>query len=138
MDLRATPNLIHLVDSPSGRQSLQLEPARGQRVIVIAGKVWVTQAGDFKDYVLRQGEALTLDSPGMAIVSAFGPADIELIAPPAASTLDTVPNISNESLDRALHEAHRLRARAVHYAFAAAGAWLRNLGRRFVSTVAPC
>ena len=67
MDLRATPNLIHLVDSPSGRQSLQLEPARGQRVIVIAGKVWVTQAGDFKDYVLRQGEALTLDSPGMAV-----------------------------------------------------------------------
>jgi hypothetical protein len=128
MDLRAMPNLVHL----SGRQSLQLEPARGYRVIAICGEVWITQAGRLEDYVLRAGDSLTLDSPGLAIVSAFGTADVEVVAPPAAPAVGGFPEYSVATLERAQREAHRLRAEAMREAFAEAGGWIRNFARRLV------
>jgi hypothetical protein len=133
MDLRATPNLVHLGES--GRRSLQLQVARGFRIVAVSGEVWVTQAGFIQDYVLRRGDALTLDSPGPAIVTSFGPADIEVIAPPAAVPFEPAPTISVETIERAQREAHRLRAQAMQEMFGAAAAWVWSLGRRLVSAV---
>ncbi len=135
MDLRATPNLIHLTNAAAGRRSLQLDPALGHRVIAVSGELWITQAGHTEDYVLRAGDALTLDSPGMAIVSSFGPADIEVIAP-NAPTVDPFPSFSVDVLERAQREAHRLRAEAMQQTFAAAAAWIRRMMRRLTSTAA--
>lgn len=131
MDLRATPNLVHL--SESGRRSLLLEVAKGFRVVAVSGDVWVTQAGFIEDYILRPGDALTLDSGGPAVVTSFGPADIEVIAPPAA--FEPPPTISAATIERARSEAHRLRAAAMQELFGAAAAWVWGLGRRLASAV---
>jgi len=132
MDLRATPNLIHL--SQSGRRSLQLEAAKGNRIVAVSGEVWVTQTGFIEDYVLRPGDALTLDSPGQAVVTSFGPADIEVIAP-APVAFAPPPTISYTTIERAQHEAHRLRAQAMQEMFGAASGWLWRLGHRLISAV---
>jgi hypothetical protein len=136
MDLRATPDLIHLSDAAPGRGSVRLEPARGYRVVAISGEVWITQAGRIEDYVLRAGEALTLDSPGAAIISSFGLADIEVIAPPAPSVPGRSPMITAETMERAQREARRLHAQAVHEIFAAATAWVWTQARRVGSLAA--
>jgi hypothetical protein len=141
MDLRTTPGLIHLSDAAAGRRSLRLEPARGYRVVAISGEVWITQAGRIEDYVLRAGQALDLDSPGAAVVSSFGPADIEVIAPAASSASERLPIVTAEAVERAQREARRLHAQAVHEIFSAAAAWVwsgaRRLGSLIVSPAAP-
>jgi Protein of unknown function (DUF2917) len=132
MDLRATPKLVHL--SQSGRRSLRLEAAKGYRIVAVSGEVWVTQTGFIEDYVLRPGDALTLDSPGQAVVTSFGPADIEVIAPPVAA-FEPPPKLSYTTIERAQHEAHRLRAQAMREMFGAASAWVQRLGHRLISAV---
>jgi hypothetical protein len=125
MDLRDTPDLVHLSDAAEDGRWLRLEPARGYRVVAVAGDVWITQAGHIEDYVLHPGQALALDSPGAAIVSAFGRADVEVIAPPAPPGPDPLPIVTAQVLERAQREARRLRAQAVHDMFAAAAGWVR-------------
>lgn len=143
MDLRATPNLVHLGES--GRRSLQLEHARGYRVVAVSGDVWVTQAGFIEDYILRPGQSVNLDSPGPAVVTSFGPADIEVIAPPAAVTFERSPIVTVEAIERARSEANRLRAHAMGELFDTAAGWVGGLARRLVAAVtspgagrAPC
>ena len=143
MDLRATPNLVHLNDSSDrsrfdrsdggGRRSLQLAVAKGYRLVAVSGEVWVTQSGFVEDHVLRRGDAVTLVSNGPAVVTSFGPADIEVIAPP--STLPSAPGISIDAIERAQQEAHRLRAQAMQEMFSAAWAALGRGGRRLISAV---
>jgi Protein of unknown function (DUF2917) len=130
MDPRATPNLVHL--GGSGRRSLRLEVAKGFRVIARSGEVWVTQAGFIEDHVLRPGDALTLDSPHPAVVTSFGAADIEVIAPPAARGFEPTPVISLAAIERAQREAHRLRAEYMREMFSTAAGWIWRLGRRLV------
>jgi hypothetical protein len=132
MDLRATPNLIHL--SESGRRSVQLPTAKGFRIVALSGDLWVTQAGFSEDYILRPGDELTLESYGPAVVTSFGPADIEVVAPPQETApVESPPAITDAVIERARSEAHRLRAQAMQEAFAAAAAWVGNLGRRAVA-----
>ncbi len=131
MDLRATPNLVHL--SESGQRSVQLQTAKGFRVVAISGDVWVTQAGFVEDYILRPGDALTLESHGPAVVTSFGPADVEVVAPHGRlPVLEPSTALTPEVIERARSDAHRLRAQAMQDAFSAAAAWLRSLGRRAV------
>jgi hypothetical protein len=101
----------------------------------VSGEIWITQAGQIADYVLRPGEALTLDSPGTAIVTSFGPADIEVIAPPAAAPPAWPPAISAEVVEQAQRRAHELRAQVMHELFAAGAARLRSLVGRAVSRI---
>jgi len=134
MDLRATPNLVHL--SESGQRSVQLDTARGFRIVAISGDVWVTQAGFIEDYILRPGAAVTLESVGSAVVTSFGPADVEVVGPDAGATIEAAPTISAATVEQARTEAHRLRAQAMQDAFGAAAAWMCNLGHRAVVAVA--
>jgi hypothetical protein len=129
MDLRATPNLVHLSASGTEGQLLKLDPARGYRVILMSGEVWITQAGHSEDHVLHAGEELTLETRGMAIVSPLGTADVEVLAP--TTTASTVLDLSPEAYERYREEAHRLRAEAMHQTFTAVGAWFRRQLRRW-------
>jgi hypothetical protein len=41
--------------------------------------VWITQANDFEDIVIHDGESFVLDRPGLALVSApVGPAHVAI------------------------------------------------------------
>ena len=132
MDLCANPNLVHL--SESGQRSVQLKTARGVRIVALSGDVWVTQAGFIEDYILRPGDAVTLESSGPAVVTSFGPADVEVVAPHAsAPAFKPAPAISAATIDRARADAQRLRAQAMQDAFAALAAWIRKLGHRAVT-----
>jgi hypothetical protein len=42
---------------------LNLDGARGARIISRCGTVWITQDGDLRDIVLQKGEALVGDRP---------------------------------------------------------------------------
>ena len=132
MDLCANPNLVHL--SESVRRSVQLERAKGYRIVAVSGDVWVTQAGFIEDYILQPGDAITLESTGPAVVTSFGPADVEVVAPYAgAPAPERSPAISVATIDQARADAQRLRAQAMQEAFDAAAAWIRDLGHRVVT-----
>ena len=118
-----------------GMTPLQLAVAKGYRIAAVSGEVWVTQSGFIEDYVLRRGDVLTLVSDGPAVVTSFGPADIEVIAPP--STQQSALDIGLDAIERARQEAHRLRAEAMHEMFSAAWAGLGRVGRRLAGVAAP-
>jgi hypothetical protein len=111
----------------------------------VSGDVWVTQAGFIEDYILRPGQWINLDSPGPAVVTSFGPADIEVIAPRAAVLFEHSPIVTAEAIERARSEANQLRGQAMREAFDAAAGWVAGLARRLVAAVtspgagrAPC
>jgi len=60
-------------------RSLRLIDAKGTRVLVRSGSLWITQDRDRQDYVLEVGETFKLDRAGDAIVFALAPSEIELI-----------------------------------------------------------
>lgn len=63
------PQTIHALDAG---QTLTVAPGRGQRLRVIAGRLWVTQSGRPDDHFLSAGHSLTLDSPGHVVAQAEG------------------------------------------------------------------
>ena len=64
---------VHL----NARESLPVTDGQGLQVRCISGNLWITQAGDFRDVVLHEGELFILDRPGLALVTALlQPADL--------------------------------------------------------------
>lgn len=55
---------------------LNLDGARGARIVSRCGTVWITQDGDLRDIVLQPGEAFELDRATPAIVQAFEPSTV--------------------------------------------------------------
>jgi hypothetical protein len=51
---------------------------RGTRLVCDAGILWVTQAGDRRDYVLLPGDDLSLKARGKVLVEAMRDADFHL------------------------------------------------------------
>jgi Protein of unknown function (DUF2917) len=56
------------------KQLLTVTGGKGQPVVCRKGSIWITQDGDVRDVVLREGESFTLDRAGPAIVQSFEPA----------------------------------------------------------------
>jgi DUF2917 family protein len=52
---------------------LRIDAARGDRLHVRSGDVWVTQHGDSKDYVLGPGQWMTLIGEGATLAMAYKP-----------------------------------------------------------------
>lgn len=77
------PQTIHALDSG---QTLTLAPGRGQRLRVIAGRLWVTQSGRPDDHFLSAGHSLTLDSPGRVVAQAEGGCTARYVLEPATAT----------------------------------------------------
>jgi hypothetical protein len=44
------------------------------------GEVWITQEGDPRDYLLKEGDMLLITLPGLVLVQAVGAAAVELSA----------------------------------------------------------
>lgn len=78
------------VDLP-GQQLLRLDDACGARVTCRKGTLWVTQEGVAQDDFLNPGDALTLETAGIALLQAIVPATfvIEVPARRKASRLHT-------------------------------------------------
>lgn len=74
------PQTIHSLDAG---QALMLAPARGQRLRVIAGRLWVTQSGRPDDHFLGAGHSLTLDDLGRTVVQAEGDCAARYVVEPA-------------------------------------------------------
>ncbi|HVL59292.1 MAG TPA: DUF2917 domain-containing protein [Burkholderiaceae bacterium] len=52
-------------------EPLSLWNARGHRVIVRAGTIWLTQSGDRRDIVLEPGDAFAIERDGQTVMSTF-------------------------------------------------------------------
>jgi hypothetical protein len=57
----------------------------GTRLRMRAGRVWLTQHGDIRDYIVAAGEAVLIDRDGPVVIQALSDAEIEIerCAPPA-------------------------------------------------------
>ena len=53
-------------------EPLSIWNARGHRLIVRDGTVWLTQSGDRRDIVLEAGDLFTIDRDGQTVVSTLG------------------------------------------------------------------
>ncbi len=62
---------VHL----KARELLPIHDGAGLEVKSLRGNLWITQAGDAEDNVVRGGESFVLDRPGLTLVTALlGPA----------------------------------------------------------------
>lgn len=126
MDKIAGPRLYHLDRSLPEHRVLRLTQARGTRIVAVAGDVWVTEDGRYDDVVLAPGESAVLERDGMAMITTFDSADVEIVPPATAEAKSfELPAIDAELVERYTHAARRMRAQAMATAFADAVEWLR-------------
>ena len=126
MDTIAGPRLYHLDRALPERRVLRLTHARGTRIVAVAGDLWVTEDGRYDDVVLAPGESAVLERDGMAMITTFDSADVEIVPPATAETKSFErPAIDTELVERYTRAARRMRAQAMAAAFADAVEWLR-------------
>jgi hypothetical protein len=58
----------------------QIEDGRGITLRVQTGSVWLTQAGSFRDVLLKAGESFCIESNGTTLLSTFNGARFALVA----------------------------------------------------------
>lgn len=68
------------------QQLLRLEEACGARITCRSGTLWVTQEGVAQDYFLNSGDALALETTGVALLQAMVPATFVIEAPARGKT----------------------------------------------------
>ena len=126
MDYVAAPKLYHLDRALPERRVLRLTHARGTRIVAVAGDVWITEDGRYDDVVLAPGESAALERNGMAMITTFNSADVEIVPPATAETKSLEgPAIDADLVERHTHSARRMRAQAMAASFADAVEWLR-------------
>lgn len=52
-------------------QHMRLSDAQGWKIKAVDGTVWITQEGDSRDIVLRNGESFVFDRAGKVLLSAL-------------------------------------------------------------------
>lgn len=57
-------------------QHLRIRDAQGWQVKALNGTVWITQEGDSRDIVIRDGQTFALDRDGTTLLSALNDADL--------------------------------------------------------------
>jgi len=58
---------------------LHVHDGQGRVIVVFEGRVWITQVGDRRDFVLEGGESLAIDRPGLTLVQAFRDSKLMLL-----------------------------------------------------------
>jgi Protein of unknown function (DUF2917) len=135
MDIRGTPHLVHLTAALPGSRLLRLPDGVGHRIVSLSGDVWITEQGRQEDIVLRAGEAVTLQSPGTALIMAFGSADIEVVPPPAREDLSAAWTDAVEHFEAYEQSARRLRAQAFADVIATIGCSVRRIAQRITAAL---
>ena len=80
MNARPSTTLLQL----RAREVLHIRDGRGLAVRCLGGSLWITQAGDTDDIVLKAGQCFVLDRHGLTLVSApISPATV--LVEPATS-----------------------------------------------------
>jgi hypothetical protein len=65
---------------------LALQDAAGAGITCLKGRLWITQEGDRRDFVLAPGESLRIARCGLTLVSAVEPSRLSVTAPHACTT----------------------------------------------------
>ncbi len=60
-------------------------PVGGATIACDAGTLWITQAGDFRDYVVRAGKTFTVPGEGSLAIQLFGHAGVTIRLPESHS-----------------------------------------------------
>lgn len=79
---------------------LTVAEGKGTCITARRGTVWITQDHDLRDVVLSVGESFMLDGSDLAIVQAFGSAEV-LVSPPPAPAHSAAPVTWRQRLRRA-------------------------------------
>lgn len=66
-------------------QVVGLRAAKGARLRVLRGALWVTQEGDRRDVLLRTRQGVQLERGGATVLHALKPTRLQLEAPPRAA-----------------------------------------------------
>jgi hypothetical protein len=103
---------------PHGGLAL-IENGKGMAVELWDGELWITQAGDTRDHLVRPGGSFRLRGEGLALVSALQPSRITLTAPVPAYYAKRIMLIQSDAAPRVLYERSRERA-----------GWLAGVGYR--------
>ena len=77
MNIRLDHTAVHLAEG----ETISVIDAKGARVAVTRGRIWVTQEHDIRDVMLTTGQSFILDRDGTAVVEALLDAEIALDAP---------------------------------------------------------
>ncbi len=107
--------------SPAVERRLELRPdqavavpsAIGTMVECLKGPVWLTQEGEWQDFILIDGARFVSGGAGKIVISALDSAGQVLVyvpLPGAASNLAPGLHIGGEAIERAVQRAHVARA----------------------------
>ena len=75
-----TTDLLSAATTLSADSLMRLTDARGRKVLVIDGLVWVTQDGDPRDIFVGAGESFEFDRAGLTLVQALEPTHLLMLA----------------------------------------------------------
>ena len=107
MDDRIYTALTYHVEN---RRTLSLEGAPGDRLLVLRGRVWLSEESLGSDRILDAGDEMALAAGEIAVLEALGPAVVKLLRASSSTHRAGFPGVRD-----ALHRLHRaalsLRAR---------------------------
>ena len=75
-----TTDFLSAATSLASQSLLKLHDARGRKLLVIDGMVWVTQDGDPRDVFIGAGESFEFDRAGLTLVQALEPTHLLMLA----------------------------------------------------------
>lgn len=100
---------------------LTLRKAQGRGVAVFSGRLWITQEGDLRDFIVEAGDSVRFDRPGPVVIEALADTRLLLLDPIATSAPMPWPSAA------ALHrDARRQRDAAIGDGLLRLVAWLRR------------
>ena len=75
--MAASISMFRTLDLPGG-SLVPFVSVPGERVRILYGRVWLTEEGRTHDAFLASGEEARLDSRGLVVIEALGPARVQL------------------------------------------------------------
>lgn len=84
-------HLEHALTTLAKDAILRIDAGAGQAVVVVHGRVWITQEDDPRDVVLGRGDSFAPDRPGMALAQALRDSSLLVVARHDAGGGDPLP-----------------------------------------------